>query len=52
MEIIGLYSGTLSDIGEKRSPTGIYKQSVEQVSVNEMGIVGDVQADKRFHGGL
>jgi|TARA_B110000902_G_scaffold139122_2_gene160740 MOSC domain-containing protein YiiM len=51
MEIIGLYSGKLSVIGEKRSQTGIYKQSVEQVSVNEMGIVGDVQADKRFHGG-
>jgi MOSC domain-containing protein YiiM len=51
MKIIGLYSGSLSNIGEKRSPTGIYKQSVEQVSVNELGIVGDIQADKRFHGG-
>ena len=51
MKIIGLYSGSLSNIGEKRSPTGIYKQSVAQVSVNELGIVGDIQADKRFHGG-
>lgn len=51
MKIIGLYSGSLSNIGEKRSPTGIYKQSVELVSVNELGIVGDIQADKRFHGG-
>ena len=51
MKIIGLYSGKLSNIGEKRSPTGIYKQAVEQVSVNELGIVGDVQADRRFHGG-
>jgi MOSC domain-containing protein YiiM len=51
MKIIGLYSGKLSNIGEKRSPTGIYKQSVEQVSVDELGIIGDIQADKRFHGG-
>ena len=51
MKIIGLYSGKLSNIGEKRSPTGIFKQSVEQVSVDELGIIGDIQADKRFHGG-
>ena len=51
MKIIGLYSGKLSNIGVKRSPTGIYKQSVEQVSVDELGIIGDIQADKRFHGG-
>ena len=51
MKIIGLYSGKLSSIGEKRSPTGIYKQTVEQVTVDELGIVGDIQADKRFHGG-
>jgi MOSC domain-containing protein YiiM len=51
MKIIGLYSGKLSNIGEKRSPTGIYKQSLEQVSVDELGIIGDIQADKRFHGG-
>jgi MOSC domain-containing protein YiiM len=51
MKIIGLYSGELSKIGEKNSPTGIYKQSIEQVSVDKFGIVGDFQADKRFHGG-
>ena len=51
MKIIGLYSGKLTQIGERRSPTGIYKQSVEQVSIDELGIVGDIQADKRFHGG-
>lgn len=51
MKIIGLYSGQLSNIGDKRSPTGIYKQSVEQVFVDELGIIGDIQADKRFHGG-
>ncbi|WP_299079941.1 MOSC domain-containing protein [uncultured Paraglaciecola sp.] len=51
MKIIGLYAGKLNHIGEKRSPTGIYKQSVEKVSVDELGIQGDIQADKRFHGG-
>jgi MOSC domain-containing protein YiiM len=51
MKIIGLYSGKLSKIGAKLSPTGIYKQSVEQVSVDELGIIGDIQADRRFHGG-
>ncbi|GAC20709.1 MOSC domain-containing protein [Paraglaciecola arctica] len=52
MKIIGLYTGKLSHIGEKRSPTGIYKQSVDKVTVDELGIVGDIQADKRFHGGV
>jgi MOSC domain-containing protein YiiM len=51
MKIIGLYTGKLTQIGDKRSPTGIYKQSVQQVSVHELGVIGDVQADKRFHGG-
>jgi MOSC domain-containing protein YiiM len=51
MKIIGLYSGKLTNIGEKRSPTGIYKQSMSQVSVDELGIIGDIQVDKRYHGG-
>ena len=51
MKIIGLYSGKLTNIGKKRSPTGIYKQSMSQVSVDESGIIGDIQADKRYHGG-
>jgi MOSC domain-containing protein YiiM len=51
MKIIGLYTGKLTQIGDKRSPTGIYKQSVQQVSVHELGVIGDIQADKRFHGG-
>lgn len=51
MKIVGLYTGKSTQIGDKRSPTGIYKQSVEQASVDELGIIGDIQADKRFHGG-
>lgn len=51
MEIIGLYSAKLAHLGQKREATGIYKQAVEQVSVNELGLVDDIQVDKRFHGG-
>lgn len=51
MKIIGLYTGKLTSIGEKRKPTGIYKHSVDTVTIDELGIIGDTQADKRFHGG-
>lgn len=51
MKIIGLYTAKLAHIGPKRNATGIYKQTVDQVSINELGIVGDIQVDKRFHGG-
>ena len=51
MKVIGLYSGKLTNIGEKRSPTGIFKQLVPLVTVDELGIIGDIQIDKRFHGG-
>lgn len=51
MKIIGLYSGHRSTIGPKRSSTGIFKHRVESVEVDSLGIVGDVQVDKRFHGG-
>jgi MOSC domain-containing protein YiiM len=52
MKIIGLYSGKLSNIGPKRSLTGIFKQTTKQVLVDELGIIGDIQADERFHGGV
>ncbi len=51
MKVIGLYSGKLTNIGEKRSPTGIFKQLMPLVTVDELGIIGDIQIDKRFHGG-
>jgi MOSC domain-containing protein YiiM len=51
MQIIGLYTGKLSNIGPRNSPTGINKRSVTSVQVDTLGILGDVQADKRFHGG-
>ncbi|KXI29619.1 MOSC domain-containing protein [Paraglaciecola hydrolytica] len=51
MEIIGLFSGNKTAIGPKLSPTGIIKKPIEHAQVNALGIVGDVQADKRVHGG-
>ena len=51
MKIIGLYSGTSTLIGPKRSPSAIYKQAQDKVMVNELGIVGDVQANTKVHGG-
>lgn len=51
MKIIGLYTGSESRIGPKNAPTGIYKQPQSRVVVNMLGIEGDIQADKRVHGG-
>ena len=51
MHVIGLYSGNKTTIGPKLSPTGIYKSPVQRVNVNPLGIVGDMQADIRVHGG-
>jgi MOSC domain-containing protein YiiM len=51
MKVSGLFSGKSRSIGPKHNPTGIFKYPVEQVSVNTLGIIGDIQADKRFHGG-
>lgn len=48
----GLYVGSLQTLAPEGQQTGIYKQRVEQVSVNHLGIIGDVQADKRVHGGV
>jgi MOSC domain-containing protein YiiM len=51
MKIIGLYSGCKTILGPKSSPTGIVKHPYNQVKVNKLGIIGDIQVDKRFHGG-
>tara|TARA_R110000868_G_scaffold52947_3_gene166631 strand:+ start:3526 stop:4155 length:630 start_codon:yes stop_codon:yes gene_type:complete len=51
MQITGLYSGRKTALGPKLSATGIFKYPVERVDVDILGIVGDVQADKRVHGG-
>jgi MOSC domain-containing protein YiiM len=51
MKIIGLYAGTTTLIGPKRSASAIYKQAKDKVMVNELGIVGDIQANTKVHGG-
>jgi MOSC domain-containing protein YiiM len=43
---------TSAPLGAKRAPSGIFKQPLtEAARVDENGIIGDIQADKRVHGG-
>ncbi len=51
MEIQGLYRGKVQTLQPSGENTGIYKQPVSHVDVDELGINGDVQVDKRYHGG-
>lgn len=51
MKISGLFCATKRAIGPKLQATGIYKSPVEQAEIDHLGIVGDIQADKRVHGG-
>ena len=51
MKIIGLYSGSSKLIGPKRSASAIFKTAQDKVRINELGIVGDVQANTKVHGG-
>ncbi|PID48498.1 MAG: hypothetical protein CR991_11535 [Proteobacteria bacterium] len=39
-------------IGDRYAPTGIYKTPIESALINENGIVTDIQADKKVHGGI
>jgi len=51
MKIQGLYRGKAQILKPSSEYTGIYKQAVSRVEVDELGIKGDVQVDKRYHGG-
>ena len=51
MDIQGLYRGKAQILKPSSEYTGIYKQPVSFVAVDELGIQGDVQVDKRYHGG-
>jgi MOSC domain-containing protein YiiM len=47
-----LFAGKLTTIGPENSPTGIFKTAVNApVWVGREGLAGDVQADRRVHGG-
>ena len=49
--IQSLYAGKLRPLEPEGQETGIYKQSLESAEVNHEGILGDQQADRRYHGG-
>lgn len=50
--INAIYIGKLSTIGPEKTATGIYKTLSQQChEVTEIGLSGDIQVDKRVHGG-
>ena len=51
MNIIGLYQAKIRRIGPKNEFTGIYKYPIASAKVDKLGIQGDIQVDKRYHGG-
>lgn len=47
-----IYTGQIQPLPPENQPTGIYKQRVTQtIALDWQGLVGDVQADRRVHGG-
>ena len=51
-DISGLYLGQLDTIGPAKTPTGIFKHLSEKThAITELGLDGDIQVDKRVHGG-
>lgn len=51
MHIEQLYLGKLTHWEAKNQDTGIFKLPVDSAYVGKQGLLGDVQADRRFHGG-
>lgn len=49
--ILSLFVGELRFLEPDGVKTGIYKKPVGSVSIGVNGMKGDVQADRRFHGG-
>jgi MOSC domain-containing protein YiiM len=49
--ITALYAGSLRLLEPEGHQTGIFKEPIEAADVTEAGIIGDHQADRRFHGG-
>lgn len=50
--IRGLFSGKIRTFEPSGERTGIYKSAVAAAKVGKLGLEGDQQADKRYHGGL
>jgi MOSC domain-containing protein YiiM len=52
MAHISLFIGSIRPLPESGRPTGIYKQAVDRpLELGCAGFVGDMQADRRVHGG-
>lgn len=49
--VTALYKGRLRPLPPEGRRTGIFKDPIERADVTKEGIVGDHQADRRFHGG-
>ena len=47
----GLFIGEIRILEPDGHRTGLYKQPVRQATVQRLGLVGDHQADRRYHGG-
>lgn len=51
MKVLALFAGKKRPFGLKSGFSGIDKRPVEQALVSELGMIDDIQVDKRFHGG-
>jgi MOSC domain-containing protein YiiM len=51
LTLSGLFIGQLAHLPGDGTPTGMYKQPVSEAWATVDGLRGDVQADRRFHGG-
>ncbi|WP_299199986.1 MOSC domain-containing protein [uncultured Amphritea sp.] len=52
LPVEGIYIGQLSTIGPAETATGIFKTLSEAPhEISELGLSGDIQVDKRVHGG-
>jgi MOSC domain-containing protein YiiM len=49
--LAGIFVGSVSPLPPEGQPTGIFKHAVTSARVGIDGLVGDRQADRRFHGG-
>lgn len=53
IELLGLYAGGITRLEPDGQPSGIIKQRLTgETRIRPEGINGDVQADRRFHGGV
>lgn len=51
MRLTGLFAAKVTRIGPKNERTGIVKLPIDQGQINTLGLVNDIQIDKRYHGG-